>query len=336
MSDAIKTLSRIVPLRRERKRLQGICPLCVHPEETFFVDPLQETFTCTACGETGAIDRLLDTAPSTESPEVVDKILQLLARAEAVYRERLEGPEGSRARSYLHERGIDDETIRRWGIGYAPPSGIIKKKTKADMLIRSGLVVGESVLVERFLDRIVIPIRLNGITVSFAGRTLLNDGEYPKWVNGPNTSVFRNGAVLFGWDEARETIEATGTAIVVEGYFDVIALHATGFYNAIASSGVSLSDEAIDQLSHFTRRVYIAYDADEAGQSGALKVARRLEDAGIEALIAPLPADPDEIVRDSGRETFQDILDRAADRKTTIARTEKSPVLARAIELGWL
>lgn len=228
------------------------------------------------------------------------------AEAESFFREMLEAPEGRAAREYLISRGIGPELWEEYGIGYAPASGeaLLSSLSRhgVEWLLKLGLIVqAEKGYIDRFRDRVIFPIRDElGRTVAFAGRSL--SGAEPKYLNSPNTPLFEKGTLLYGLDKAKEAMRRSGKAVLVEGYTDVISLHAAGIREAVSSMGTSLTEAQARRLSRFAKEVVIAYDADAAGEASTLRGIGVLLDAGLEVGVAVLPAgeDPDSLVRNQG------------------------------------
>lgn len=228
----------------------------------------------------------------------------------------LRGPEGEKARAYLLSRGIGEALWERWGLGYAPPSwdGLLRALSRfgTQTLLELGLAVaGERGPADRFRDRVMFAIRdEQGRVVAFAGRAF--QGE-PKYLNTPNTPLFTKGTVLYGLDLAKEAIRRRGQAVMVEGYTDVISLHAAGIEEAVASMGTSLTSDQARLLSRYTEEVVIAYDRDAAGESSALRGMLILRQAGLRVKVASLPPeeDPDSFVRKEGPEAMRAVLAQA-------------------------
>ncbi len=320
--DIVELIGRYVALKPSGKGYKGRCPF--HPDDTpsLYVSPEKGLWHCFGCGAGGdaigflmriehlsfreALERLAaEVGVELREEGERQRLLRVNAAAEAFFRERLRAPEGKDAREYLLSRGIGLDLWDAWGLGYAPASGDALLSALArhgvEELLKLGLVLkGERGYRDRFRDRIIFPLRDElGRTVAFAGRALRGE---PKYLNTPNTPLFTKGTLLYGLDRARERIKTAGQAVLVEGYTDVISLHAAGVTEAVSSMGTSLTESQARRLSRYAQRVIIAYDADAAGESSTLRGIGILLDAGLEVGIAVLPEgeDPDSLVRNQG------------------------------------
>jgi len=240
--------------------------------------------------------------------------LDLHTRAQQFYEHVLWNTDaGAPGRALLDERGVGEELAREFGVGFAPSGG-----HSGDALIRFLLTrhaaggaaeVAEAGLAhasdrggpprDRFRHRLVFPIRSErGDTIAFGGRAL--GDAVPKYLNSPATSVYDKSQAIFGIDRARKPIGETGTVVVVEGYFDVLAAHAAGVQTAVASSGTALTREQVRILSRHARSVVLCFDGDDAGRAAASRAVDVVAAEGLECHICVLPAgfkDPDELVR---------------------------------------
>ncbi len=235
-------------------------------------------------------------------------------------------PSGREALEYLNGRGTDRGTIERWKLGYAPDTwdGLLthlhNEGVSADLAIRAGLARPsrnrQGSAYDLFRGRVIVPIEDGrGRVVAFGGRILpqYDRDETPKYVNSPETPVYKKSSVLFGLPKARSAIQRRGRALIVEGYFDVISLHQAGFQEAIATCGTALTTEHLKALRPLTRAVVALFDADEAGQRAAERSLPLFVDAGIEARRLELgeAKDPDEFVQTEGPEALEAALDRS-------------------------
>ncbi len=249
----------------------------------------------------------------------------MLQAAAAAYQRRLRLPEGRAALAYLHARGLTDETIDRFALGWsgegrgALASELARDGIEPAMLIAAGLMREpenrDGRPYDLFFNRVMFPIRdRRGRVISFGGRTL-GDGQ-PKYVNGPETDLFSKRRNLYALDLAREGARKGARVVVVEGYMDVIALQQAGFAGAVAPLGTALTDEQLNELWRLSPEPVLCFDGDAAGA----KAAARAADAALELLapdrtlkLATLPAgeDPDTLVRRQGPAGFQAVLDSA-------------------------
>ncbi len=235
-------------------------------------------------------------------------------------------PEGREAFAYLESRGVSRETMERWRLGYAVDrwdgllSALHRQGVSADMAIRAGLArpgrEDRGSAYDLFRGRIMVPIEdARGRIVAFGGRILpsLDGANTPKYVNSPETPVYRKSSVLFGLNRARTAIQRDTRALIVEGYFDVISLHQAGFTGAIATCGTALTPDHLRILRPMTRTVVALFDADEAGQRAAERSMALFVDAGIEARRLEIgdAKDPDELIQKHGAEALTHALDRS-------------------------
>jgi len=240
--------------------------------------------------------------------------LDLHARAQQFYEHVLWSSEaGEPGRALLQERGVSEELAREFGVGFAPSGG-----GSGDALIRyllrrgaagSAAELADAGLahaadrgrapIDRFRHRLVFPIRTErGETIAFGGRAL--GDAVPKYLNSPATGIYDKSQAIFGIDRARKAIGESGTAVIVEGYFDVLAAHAAGVHTAVASSGTALTREQVRILSRHARGVVLCFDGDDAGRNAASRAVDVVAAEGLECHICVLPAgfkDPDELVR---------------------------------------
>ncbi|TBH21432.1 DNA primase [Thermus thermamylovorans] len=291
-----EVVSRYVALKPAgRGRFRGLCPFHQEKTPSFYVDEEKGLFHCFGCkagGDLfafvekiegldflGALERLAEEAgveiPQRGAPQNRRELLEVLRLAQAYFLEGLKAsPE---AQAYLRGRGLSEESLARFGLGYAPPKaeGLLLYLSRHGVSPEEGLKAGvlaekDGRFYDRFRQRITFPIKDPlGRIVAFTGRAL--GDEAPKYLNSPETPLFRKREVLFAYPEAKPRLRE-GRAIVVEGLFDAIALHQMGFAEAVAVLGSGLSEEQARLLKgQEVREVYLAFDADEAGQKAALQ-----------------------------------------------------------------
>jgi len=267
--------------------------------------------------------------------EQVERLVELnKAAAEFFHRTLLKDPAAEPARVYLKKRGITAETIERFSIGYAPQTwdGVLKALTKGgkqakvgwtvEDLAAAGLIVARdqggikpgdaSGYYDRFRGRVILPIRdLQKRVIGFGGRVI--DDGVPKYLNSPETPLFRKGRTLYGLETAREGITREDQVVIVEGYFDAIALHQDGVTNVVATLGTALTSEHVDLIRRFTRRVVLLFDPDAAGVRAALRTLDLFLGSGLAVQVGGLPEgeDPDTFVRSRGPEAFTTLVRQA-------------------------
>ena len=338
-------IGRRVRLARSGRQWKGCCPFHGEKTPSFYV--YDDHYHCFCCGAHGdaigfvmqsqgagfmeAVEQLAAEAglevpkPSPEAAEADRRrhdLTSVLELAQTVYQRRLRLPEGRAALEYLRGRGLTEETIQRFGLGWSGEGrgaliGDLKREgIELDLLMETGLLRGGEDggrVGELFFNRVMFPIRdRRGRVISFGGRTL-GDGQ-PKYLNGPETALFSKRRNLYALDLARA---ARGAAIVVvEGYMDVIALHQAGFGGAVAPLGTALTEEQLEELWRLSPAPVLCFDGDAAGA----RAAARSADLALPLLapdrslrIATLPAgeDPDTLVRRQGNAAFQGVLDTA-------------------------
>ena len=340
-------IGRRVRLTKSGRNWKGCCPFHGEKTPSFYV--YEDHFHCFGCGVHGdavsfvmqsqgasfpeAVNQLAAEAgldvpkPTPQAAEAERRRLDLhgvLEAAAAAYRRRLFLPEGARALAYLRGRGLSEETIAAFGLGWsgegrgALAAELAREEVPQAMLLAAGLMRpgdGDRPAYDLFFNRVMFPIRdRQGRTISFGGR-ILGDGQ-PKYVNGPETDVFSKRRTLFALDRAREGARGGAAVTVVEGYMDVIALHQAGFTGAVAPLGTALTEEQLTLLWRLSPMPTLCFDGDGAGARAA---ARTVELAlphltpGQSLRLATLPAgeDPDSLVRRNGPAGFQAVLDAA-------------------------
>jgi DNA primase len=335
--DILSVISRYVSVRPRGKNFLAICPF--HPDKSpsLTISPEKGLFHCFGCGEGGDVFRFFLKIERIEFPEAVRRLAaqagvalpserramggleplrELAERAARHYERRLKEPVGQQARHYLQGRGIAPETIARFRLGFAPSAGddVLRAfQGSEEALVRLGLAMeGERGRWSFFRDRVIFPLLSSqGDVVGFAGRTL--GEEEPKYLNTKNTPLFEKSRLLYGFSHARAAFTARGEALLVEGYLDVLMSHQQGFTHAVGSMGTAFTAEQAQLLKRFVPRVLIAYDRDVAGRAATLRGMKQLLRAGLEVSIVLLPTgeDPDELLRQEGREAFQTLLQQA-------------------------
>ncbi len=362
--DIVDLVSETVKLRRTGKNFSGLCPFHNEKTPSFIVSPDRQTWRCFGqCGVGGdifsfvmkkenwdfgeALRYLADragvklesfTPQKKEDKEEHERLRGLLEEAAAFYRHQLVNtPAGAPVLEYIHaKRHLADAAIETFGLGYAPAGWdsavkYFKEKSYSEQeLVDTGLASERETggLVDRFRNRLMIPIRdENGRLAGFGAR-ILDPDDFPKFLNSPETPLFSKSRLLYGLDRARKPIRTANQAVIVEGYLDVIALHQAGFENVVSPMGTSLTEDQLRLLKRFSRRIVLALDPDAAGQQAVLRgleAARhsldREDEIGFDARgllrhearlqadlrVASMPdgLDPDEIVQRSGEEWKQ-------------------------------
>ncbi len=355
--DELRVRTPLAPLIGRRTRLvrngrqwKGCCPFHNEKTPSFYV--YDDHFHCFGCGAHGDAITFLMRAEGAAFPEAVERLAAeagmevpkatpqqaarearvrdltgVLALAEAAFRRRLFLPEGKPALDYLRRRGLSDETITRFGLGWSGEGrGALAADLKAEgvevaQLVEAGLMKPRDpdapggAAVDLYFNRVMFPIRdRRGRVISFGGR-ILGDGQ-PKYVNGPETALFRKRQSLYGQDLAREGAFRGGTVVVVEGYMDVIALHQAGFAGAVAPLGTALTAEQLEALWQLSPEPVLCFDGDAAGARAAARAAEIAlpmlsPERSLKLATLPGGEDPDTLVVKGGPAAFQGVLDAA-------------------------
>jgi DNA primase len=331
-----EVVSEFVSLRKRGANLLGLCPFHNEKTPSFTVHPVKGIFKCFGCGEGGnAIDFLIKheqlnyieamrwlarkynieiveeelSAEQQEVQAVREQMFNLNLFAEGYFREQLFVDEGTAvALSYCRERGITDESIEKFHIGYSPGGFDTFSKhamshgyTK-ELLVSSGLCIerDNGRLFDRFRERLIFPIHnLSGRVVGFGGRILKSDAKSAKYINSPETEIYQKSKVIYGIYQSRSTIASNDMAFLVEGYTDVIAMHQAGVTNVVASSGTALTTEQIRAIKRYTPNITIIYDGDTAGLKASFRGIDLILKEGMNVRVIPMPEgeDPDSFSR---------------------------------------
>lgn len=345
-NDIVEVISSYVKLERRGDRYVGLCPFHGEKTPSFNVIPQLQIYHCFGCKASGDVFKFL---MEREHLSFYEAMVQLARRAriplpkeertpeeERVYRERralydaldyaarffqnqLFGEPGKPALDYLLGRGLTEETIRQFRLGWAPGYGRLFRaaagRFDAEILRKAGLVLPRrdgTGFMDAFFSRVMFPITdLTGRVIGFGGRLI--EGEGPKYKNTADTPLFTKRHVLFGLSQAKEIIRTRNQAILVEGYMDVITPYQAGVKNLVAPLGTALTEEQCKLLHQQAQQVIVAFDADTAGQMATLRGLELLYDTGCDVRILRIPdgKDPDEFIRTHGVEGFQRCIDEA-------------------------
>lgn len=341
-SDIIAVVSEFVNLKKSGKDYKGLCPFHQEKTPSFYVVSGKGFYHCFGCGRGGNVInfimeherfdypgalRYLATKAGITIPETgalksdSDRLYNALSLAAGYFENSLWSKSSETAIKYLESRRIGKSTAQMFGIGFAPPGwdGLIKavspKRIKPSDLERAGLAIKKEGYYDRFRNRLMIPIRtVAGRVVGFGGRVLPGD-DSPKYVNSPETEVYKKGRILFGLDVSKSDVRARNEAVVVEGYFDLITLFQASIKNVVAASGTGFTAEQAALLARFCERVVLLYDSDSAGVKAAFRACGILYNSGLEPRLVKLPRgfDPDSFVRDRGSEELSQLITGAVD-----------------------
>ena len=331
-ADILDVISQYVNLKKRGRNFFGLCPF--HDERTpsFSVAPDKEIYHCFGCGAGGSVFNFimehenltfveavqqLGTHYGIEvvlsgdsgSKQLFTQLYELHEIAAAVYTKNLFSAKGKAALNYLLERGLTEDTLKEFKVGFAPDSWeFLTKRIKGkgysrESVDKSGLFgKGKQGVVDRFRSRIMFPImNRSGKVIAFGGRVF--ESEDPaKYMNSPETPLYRKSEVFYGYHKTAPAVRRAGSAILVEGYMDFLQLVQAGIENVLAVSGTAFTTRHAVQIGKITQKVYLAYDGDEAGQKAALRAGYALLQNGIAALIVQVPEglDPDDWVQKKG------------------------------------
>ena len=348
--DMVELAGARTDLRRVGTRWTGLCPF--HDERTpsFSVNADHGLYHCFGCGESGdaikfvretegldfvgALEALaertgVELQREDEDPEAErrrrhrERLLGLVERAAGYYARVLwESPEAAAARDYLGQRGLGEEVLREFRIGFAPAAwdriaqGAQRDGFGADELIAAGLAQRSRTggLIDRFRGRIMFPlVDARGKTLGFGARRMADDDSGPKYLNTSENELYHKGRQLFGIDRARGPAAKAGRVIAVEGYTDVLALHQAGVRESVAIMGTAVTPEQLVQLGQAAPAIYFALDADSAGQEAMARAARVADERGLQMRVVALPggSDPADLVEKAGAEAFGELLEGA-------------------------
>ncbi|MGC8667393.1 MAG: DNA primase [Chthonomonadales bacterium] len=367
-SDIVEVISSLVPLKKRGRNWVGLCPFHQEKTPSFHVDPVTQTFKCFGCGLGGDVFTFVERYHNMDFAEAAEFLARRAglpievsrpehASTDVVARERIYAvnkiaaawfqamlERNPHAQEYLERRRLAPDTVRRFGIGYAPDNWTgLTDHFKAthhslDAVLDAGLVARGSSgdLYDVFRNRIIFPIQdEQERIVGFGGRTLTD--EVPKYLNTAETSVFSKSKLLYGLPFARRAIAAQGRTLLMEGYMDVIAAQQAGFAAAVATLGTALTEHHARKLARLAPKVILVYDADSAGIKATLRASELLEHEGLEVRIAALPEgeDPDALVRRGEIATLERAIDGAIGRveyqlRRVIAESDTSTASGRA------
>ncbi len=343
-NDIVDVISEFVSLKRTGRGYSGICPFHNDKGPSLSISQDKQLYHCFGCGASGNVVGFI---MQIRNLDYVDAIRYLADRANVKVEEREYDPEekkredkkeaiyemnilaarkffgnlykNTNALEYFKNRGIDDKTLKRFGLGYSTSAwedlySFLKSKNYSDQLIlEAGLVLPKksSGFYDRFRNRVMFPVfDVKGRVIGFGGRVL--DNSKPKYLNSPETPVFEKGTNLYGLNFVIKS-GLPQYIIVVEGYMDCISLHQHGITNAVASLGTALTVEQSRLLKRYSKDIYICYDADSAGQTATLRGLEILESTGcnVKVILIPEGKDPDEFLKMNGHDSFLELINKA-------------------------
>jgi len=344
-SDIVTVIGRYVSLKRSGRSIKGLCPFHREKTPSFFVSPDRQMYHCFGCGAGGDIFSFLMNYLSFSFTEAVEELAteagiklertgrdttrtdifrEILAEAQKYYRKQLSRKTGTVAKDYLEGRKLSQQVIEKLGIGWAPDEGGLSahlrgKGYSESQLIESGVALQStrgSGIYDRFRGRILFPISdRRGRVISFGGRLIRKSATgAPKYVNGPDSPIYRKGDYLYGYRDAARASRDLDMIILVEGYFDHARFVDAGFECVVATCGTALTSPQARQMGALAS-VYICYDGDKAGQRASVKAAEVILEQGyLPGIIAiPRGQDPDDYILENGRESVLELISAADD-----------------------
>ena len=344
-ADIVRVIGEYVRLKKSGQNFSGLCPFHQEKTPSFSVSPVKQMYYCFGCGKGGDVFQFVMELEKSPFPEAVRTVAEKCGIAIPKPRERspeerrenqqrsalvemhreaaaffakhlMQSPEGKAALGYLEDRGLDHESITRFGMGFAPSGGdtlfrALKSKFAEKDLEVSGLVGRDQSgrFYDRFRRRIMFPISNEaGKVIAFGGRAMGDD--MPKYLNSPETPIYSKSTVLYHLDRAKEALRHSDFAVLVEGYMDAIAVARAGIGNVVASCGTSLAESQIKLLSRFTQRIVVNYDPDTAGQAATERSLTLLLEKEFDVRVLALPggADPDKFIKEKGVDAYAKLL----------------------------
>lgn len=350
-ADIVDVIGEFVQLKKAGREYKANCPFHEERTPSFYVVPAKGFYKCFGCGKSGDVFSFVMERQGLDFVEAVKHVAgragvqvrevkrnreeedpnrplhEINGFARDWFRHQLEDAGvGAAARAYLEGRGIGADVAERYGLGFAPDEwralrdAAAKHGLDEELLLEVGLL-GTSERsrepYDRFRGRIMFTIESrSGQVIAFGGRILEGDAkDAPKYLNSPETPVYHKGSNLYGLSWARHSIRREESALVVEGYMDVVSLAANGFENVVAPLGTALTSEQAELLSRYTKRVLLLFDSDAAGLKATFTAGDTLLEAGLHPAVVTLPPgeDPDTLVRSEGRQGLEQYLDQAVD-----------------------
>ncbi len=335
-TDIVALIGQFIPLKKVGKNYRALCPFHTERDASFYVSPDKGIYYCFGCKKGGNAINFLMEYEKLDFPTAVKKLakdlgIEIDTTKNLRYKELYDVNElatqfyllclkkelGRRGRQYLEQRHIDVEKLKEFKLGYAPASGGLvtfmrQKGVALERLKKVGLISTQR---EIFRDRIIFPIySVSGRVIGFGGRGI-DDHVKPKYLNSPETPVFKKGHVLYGLFQSKQAMRTKNEAMLVEGYFDLLSLFQSGISNVCAPLGTSLTEEQATLISRFAKKVNILFDGDVSGIKAALRAIGLLIDAQVDVFVSSLPdgSDPDTYVHEHGVAKLKEKLEQAED-----------------------
>ena len=366
------TVEEYVTLKKSGSNFKAKCPFHDDSTPSFFVHPGKGIYKCFGCGQGGNVISFLMEIEGWTFPETVEHLaeqhgieipeesqedeqkrqrrkrarqryFQIMELSRDFFREKLWSDEGRAARFYLEERGVDEETAKEFDLGYAPDGWqnlldhLEKKGISGKLVEKAGLALPRDSegFYDRFRHRVMFPVvDIRGNTLGFGGRILAEDDDAPKYINSPETRFYTKGEELFGLHAAKDGIRKNDFALLVEGNFDVVVLHANGLDMTVAPLGTAVTEKQARLLGRFTDQVIVAFDGDSAGAKASVRSMEPLEKAGLNAEVIRFDEteDPDGFVRSQGPAALENKIDEAESLVKWILSRILDPAIGKSSE----
>ncbi len=335
-TDIVDLISQYIQLKKVGKNYRALCPFHSEKAPSFYVSPDKGIYYCFGCKKGGNAISFLMEYEHLDFPDALRKLarnlgIEIDTTKNLKYKELYEVNElaaqfytlvltkeiGKRGQNYLKERKIDPEKLKDFRLGYAPSAGGLvtfmrQKGVDFERIARAGLVSQHR---EIFHDRVIFPIfNLSGRIIGFGGRGV-DDYIQPKYLNSPETPIFKKGEILYGLFQSKETIRAKTEAILVEGYFDLLSLYQHNLKNICAPLGTALTETQALLLARYAKRTTILFDGDMSGIRATLRAIGMLINSQVDVHVAALPdeSDPDEFIKEKGVSELSTLIANAPD-----------------------
>src|SRR6266480_6334204 len=349
-SDIVEVIGSYLPLKRAGANFVTLCPFHKEKTASFNVHPHRQIFHCFGCHKGGDVFTFVQEYENVSFPEAVHRLAERAriplefandpgAQKHRFLKETLlqiheqithrwqtalaQEAAGQIARDYLKQRGVSDEAVKLFRLGYAPDAWddtvnwAKNKGYELPVVEQAGLVLrkeGGDHYYDRFRGRLIFPIGdEQGRVIGFSGRILTGDEKTAKYVNSPETPIFTKGKVFYGLDKSKRAILDAGFAVICEGQLDLIACFMGGVQQVVAPQGTAFTAEHARILKRYVDEVVLCFDSDTAGQAAAVRVLDSLLASGLAVRVATLPAphDPDSFIKESGEDAFRELLAKA-------------------------
>ena len=345
----VDVISNYVNLKRTGRTFKGLCPFHAEKTPSFTVNQERQIFHCFGCGQGGNVFRFIMLQKGVSFPEAVSELAErngidlprnsesgsprsgeskselyrVVDLARRFFQEELHGPGGGVARAYLKSRELDDEIVRDFHLGWSPKGWDNLRRHLGSQGVSERVMESAGLTktresgrggYDRFRGRIICPIfDISGKPLAFGGRLLEEEDNQPKYLNSPETPIYQKGRILYGFDRARDWLKDKKTIIIVEGYFDLLALVSQGIGHVVATLGTALTSAHLRLLKGYVNEAVIIFDADEAGRAAAARALPLFMSADLEGRVLSLPEghDPDTFVKAYGREELEERLKQA-------------------------